>query len=515
MPERGLAHGRRRRRRRARRVRGRAAGGGALRGPRARWSTTSRGTRSRRRPRRASTGRTRTGRSTGRATGTTLMNVRSDERNYWKVETLDQLRRGPLGAVRRRARQQPAAARAVRRRRGRRDLGVTIRDLDTDLFPIAGTALQITGADPVIVPSEDGTVEALGESLDEGDSYAGRGVRARADAGRDARGAARRCRSPSRDTPRLGPPLPDEYEPVERLARRLARGQPTTYDVVRAVQRHLRSEYTYGERPPRREFPLPAFLFRDRIGYCQQFSGAMALMLRMLGIPARVAAGFTPGSYNADTKEYRVRDLDAHSWVEVWFDGHRLGAVRPDAVDRAGRLAVERRRSVRVGRRRPNAGEAQDVRDAQASPARRRAAASSERAVARTRRSRAGWRSPRSSLLGGGVARRPARVRALVRRRRARPRRIATSPTLRRALARTGEPRPAAPDAAPARVAARAHGRARRGPLRADAARAALRAARRAGARRGRAARPAARARPRAGAAGAARRARGAAARVV
>jgi protein-glutamine gamma-glutamyltransferase len=41
----------------------------------------------------------------------------------------------------------------------------------------------------------------------------------------------------------------------------------------------------------------------------------------MAGIPARVAAGFSPGSYNKDTKEYRVRDLDAHSWVEVGFQG--------------------------------------------------------------------------------------------------------------------------------------------------------------------------------------------------
>ena len=63
------------------------------------------------------------------------------------------------------------------------------------------------------------------------------------------------------------------------------------------------------------------FLYEDKRGYCQQFSGAMALMLRMAGIPARVAAGFSPGSYNQDTGEYRVRDLDAHSWVEVWFNG--------------------------------------------------------------------------------------------------------------------------------------------------------------------------------------------------
>jgi hypothetical protein len=41
----------------------------------------------------------------------------------------------------------------------------------------------------------------------------------------------------------------------------------------------------------------------------------------MAGIPARVAAGFAPGSYNKDTREWRVRDLDAHSWVEVWFTG--------------------------------------------------------------------------------------------------------------------------------------------------------------------------------------------------
>jgi len=67
--------------------------------------------------------------------------------------------------------------------------------------------------------------------------------------------------------------------------------------------------------------PLMGFLQEDKRGYCQQFSGTMALMLRMAGIPAQVAAGFSPGSYNKDTREYRVRDLDAHSWVEVWFTG--------------------------------------------------------------------------------------------------------------------------------------------------------------------------------------------------
>ena len=53
--------------------------------------------------------------------------------------------------------------------------------------------------------------------------------------------------------------------------------------------------FSYSQNPPRRQFPLESFLFTDKQGYCQQFSGAMALLLRMGGIPARVAAGFTPG----------------------------------------------------------------------------------------------------------------------------------------------------------------------------------------------------------------------------
>jgi transglutaminase-like putative cysteine protease len=115
--------------------------------------------------------------------------------------------------------------------------------------------------------------------------------------------------------------LASPYARVYRLARQLAAGQPTPYDVVRNVEGYLQKGFTYDERPPLRRLPIDAFLFQDKIGYCQQFSGAMALLLRMNGIPARVAAGFAPGVPDPATKEYVVRDLDAHSWVEVWFQG--------------------------------------------------------------------------------------------------------------------------------------------------------------------------------------------------
>ncbi|MEA2294766.1 MAG: protein-glutamine gamma-glutamyltransferase, partial [Solirubrobacteraceae bacterium] len=121
------------------------------------------------------------------------------------------------------------------------------------------------------------------------------------------------------------------YDRTWTLAQTL-RGQATSpYDYVLRVNNYLRdSRFRYSEVPPPsgREAPLESFLFDTRLGYCQQFSGAMALLLRMGGIPARIATGFTPGGYRRSTGEWIVRDTDAHSWVEAWFDG--LGWVTFD-----------------------------------------------------------------------------------------------------------------------------------------------------------------------------------------
>jgi transglutaminase-like putative cysteine protease len=95
----------------------------------------------------------------------------------------------------------------------------------------------------------------------------------------------------------------------------------TTEDVVQSVLTYLRRGFAYTETPPASALNLEGFLFDAKAGYCQQFSGAMALLLRMAGVPARVVTGFTSGSLDSKTKEYVVRDLDAHSWVEVWYHG--------------------------------------------------------------------------------------------------------------------------------------------------------------------------------------------------
>ena len=108
-----------------------------------------------------------------------------------------------------------------------------------------------------------------------------------------------------------------------RLARQLADGAATPYESVSRVNAYLRSDaFQYSELPARdgSEVGLERLLFDVRRGYCQQFSGAMALLLRMGGVPARVAAGFSPGGFRRRAGEWIVRDTDAHSWVEVWFD---------------------------------------------------------------------------------------------------------------------------------------------------------------------------------------------------
>jgi hypothetical protein len=124
------------------------------------------------------------------------------------------------------------------------------------------------------------------------------------------------------------------YAPVYTIARRLQQRSATPYDFAMKVKGYLDSgAYKYDENPPASRYPLVRFLLRTHRGYCQQFAGTMALLLRMGGVPARVATGFTSGTYDDATHSYVVSDLDAHAWVEAWFPGY--GWVRFDPTPAA------------------------------------------------------------------------------------------------------------------------------------------------------------------------------------
>ena len=127
------------------------------------------------------------------------------------------------------------------------------------------------------------------------------------------------------DSPRFGPTY-RRYRPLYQAAGRVVGDARSPYAAVIALEAWFRAsgEFAYDEQPPLAPPgtpPLVDFVQRTKRGYCQQYAGAMTLMLRYLGIPARVAAGFTSGTYNADKRTWTVTDHNAHAWVEVWFDG--------------------------------------------------------------------------------------------------------------------------------------------------------------------------------------------------
>ena len=118
------------------------------------------------------------------------------------------------------------------------------------------------------------------------------------------------------------------YAGVYALARRLAAGATDSYDVAARIEAFLRHGYIYDTNPPASRYPIVTFLLGDRRGYCQQFSAAMALMLRMDGIPARIGAGFLPGTRSTPHGPFLVSAHDAHAWVEVLYPG--IGWVTSD-----------------------------------------------------------------------------------------------------------------------------------------------------------------------------------------
>ncbi len=131
--------------------------------------------------------------------------------------------------------------------------------------------------------------------------------------------------------------LPKLDRRIQELAQQVTTGAATDYDRAEAIEQYLKTRYTYtlqmGYRPP--PDPLAYFLFERKAGHCEYFASAMAVMLRTLGIPARVVNGFRGAEYNDLTGAYIVRGRNAHSWVEVYIPGYTWLAFDPTPPDPA------------------------------------------------------------------------------------------------------------------------------------------------------------------------------------
>jgi len=149
-------------------------------------------------------------------------------------------------------------------------------------------------------------------------------------------------------------PLPSSLpERVGALAKSLTDSASNPYDKAVAIETYLR-KLKYNENiksPPPLADAVDYFLFTAPEGYCDYFSSAMVVMLRSVGIPARVAAGYVTGDYDSQRDAYVVRGTHAHSWVEAYFPQYgwiefeptpiRNRLVRPQGTPEAGTQTIQ------------------------------------------------------------------------------------------------------------------------------------------------------------------------------
>jgi protein-glutamine gamma-glutamyltransferase len=115
--------------------------------------------------------------------------------------------------------------------------------------------------------------------------------------------------------------LPDINPRIGELARQVTINANSRLEKAQLLERHLKNSYGYtlNLRRTSESDPIADFLFNIKEGHCEYFASSMVLMLRNLGVAARIVNGFQPGEYNEVSGTYTVRQSDAHSWVEVYF----------------------------------------------------------------------------------------------------------------------------------------------------------------------------------------------------
>ena len=113
---------------------------------------------------------------------------------------------------------------------------------------------------------------------------------------------------------------------VRDLAERITQDAVTPLDKTLAIQNYLRNEggFEYSqdiESPPTNVDGVDWFLFETKTGYSDYFGSSMTVMLRSVGVPARMAAGYAPGELDIAGR-WAVRDRDSHGWTQVYYPGH-------------------------------------------------------------------------------------------------------------------------------------------------------------------------------------------------
>ena len=219
---------------------------------------------------------------------------------------------------------------------------VTLNAVDSDALFIAGLPVHLR-------PEQPGTSGALGEAFTRMGNAVVRGpndsLRLRflpPDNFRYSVSSVLESASPVAEHASLSLDAREQYlqlrhvDPrVRELAERVTAGLFTQLDRSRAVETYLRHSYGYTLELPDHApgDPIAYFLFERKKGHCEYFASAMAVMLRAIGIPARLVNGFQSGTFNPISDQYVIRASDAHSWVEAYLEARGWTTFDPTPPD--------------------------------------------------------------------------------------------------------------------------------------------------------------------------------------
>jgi protein-glutamine gamma-glutamyltransferase len=127
--------------------------------------------------------------------------------------------------------------------------------------------------------------------------------------------------------------LPRGYNPqTQKIAQQWRQQAGSHQAYINKVLEYYRGSFTYTLSPPKlAKHTVDEFLFSTRQGFCEHFSSSFAVLMRSVGIPARVVVGYQGGEWDKDNSFLQVYQRDAHAWNEVWLDGQGWLRIDPTA----------------------------------------------------------------------------------------------------------------------------------------------------------------------------------------
>ncbi|VAV84411.1 FIG001454: Transglutaminase-like enzymes, putative cysteine proteases [hydrothermal vent metagenome] len=190
---------------------------------------------------------------------------------------------------------------------------ITLEPLNTNILFAASPWSRLSGNFKDITTDNSGTIYMPGKPFSRITYSVWSGMDGREQANLSAAQLERYLQLPT--------PEQEETGKIKAFATELATGEESKYKAARKIEDYLRHNFRYTLDPKKGDgrTPLSDFLFYAKEGFCEQYATSMVIMLRTLGVPARVVTGYVQGQWNDFGNYLLLRQRDTHSWVEAYL----------------------------------------------------------------------------------------------------------------------------------------------------------------------------------------------------